>query len=132
MHAIEQLDDGYRAGACNIGPEEIEARRRTGVIGIGIAMLAVVGFVVLGAPSWIRWSVALPVAVGAAGLLQARLRFCAAYGFRGLRGLVGLGRPEHVEDPAARAVDRRRAIEIGAASAVLGLAAAAILVALPL
>lgn len=131
MSGLRMIDDGYRPGACNIGPEEIERRRRSGMAALAVGALLAIGLVMLGAPPAARWLVALPVAGGAAGILQARLRFCAAYGFRGVRGMVGLGKADVVGDPAARAADRRRALEIGGASALIGLAVAAILVALP-
>jgi hypothetical protein len=132
MHTTEQLHDGYRPGACNIGPEEIALRRRSGYVGLSAAGLLAVSLVAVGAPPVTRWLVAVPVAGAAAGFLQARLRFCAAYGFRGVRGLVGVGRPEIVEDAAARAADRRRSLLIFGASAGTGLAVAAALVTLPL
>jgi hypothetical protein len=131
MDGIRLIDGGYTPGACNIGPEEIERRRRSGVVGLAVGASMAIGLVVVGAPAPARWLVAIPVAGGAAGLLQAQLKFCAAYGFRGVRGLVGLGRPEPVVDPAARRVDRRRSLEIGAASAAIGLAVAGVLVVLP-
>ncbi|MCU0484148.1 MAG: hypothetical protein MUC54_07790 [Chloroflexi bacterium] len=123
--------DEYRAGACNIGPAEIARRRGSGIAGVAVAAALAVGLVAVGAPDWSRWLVALPLAGGAAGLLQAHLRFCAAYGLAGLRNFGPLGRASSVADDAARRADRRRALQIGLASAAVGLAGAAVLVALP-
>ncbi len=128
---LQMIDRGYQPGACTIGPEEIERRRRSGFVGVGVGVAMAGLLVVSGAPTASRWLVAIPLAGGAAGFLQARSRFCAGYGFRGVRGMVGLGTPELVEDPEARAADRRRALALGAASGLIGLAGAAVLVALP-
>jgi hypothetical protein len=123
--------DGYRPGACNIGPDEIARRRDAGVAGIGVAAVMAIGLVAFGAPDWSRWLVALPLAGGTAGLLQARLRFCAAYGLAGVRNFGPLGRTSTIADDAARRADLRRAAQIGLAAAAVGLLGAAALVALP-
>jgi hypothetical protein len=122
----------YRAGACNIGPAEIAARRRSGYVGLAAAVGLAVALVAVDAPSVARLLVALPLAGGAAGFLQARFRFCAAYGFAGQRSLRALGAAERVEDAADRRADRRRALAISAASLAIGVAGAAAFVALPI
>jgi hypothetical protein len=68
--------------------------------------------------------------MAASGYLQARLRFCAAFGSRGVFNLGGAGDVEAVVDAESRRRDRRRATEIGLASLAIGLvvgAAAALL-----
>ncbi len=122
----------YRPGACNIGPAEIAARRRAGLASLAVAGLLAGALVVLDAPTAARWLVALPLAGGATGLLQARFRFCAGYGLAGLRNLGPLGSAERVEDAAARRADRAKAAGIVAASAAIGAAGALALVLLPL
>ncbi len=122
----------YRPGVCNIGPAEIARRRRSGMVGIGAALALGVGLLLVGAPTASRWLVALPLAVGAVGLLQARLRFCAAYGATGIRNFGYLGQAERVDDPAARRADRARSAAIVVAAGVVGLAGALVLVLLPL
>jgi hypothetical protein len=66
--------------------------------------------------------------VAAAGYLQARARFCADFGFR---GVYNFDRPGHrrqlqVATEQARQQDRRRALQIGAASAAIGLGVAVV------
>jgi len=79
-----------------------------------------------------RWyDVALPLAGGAVGLLQARFRFCAAFGLAGIRNFGALGNVERVEDAEARRADRAKAITIFLVAGVLGLAGAALLAVLP-
>lgn len=130
--ALDQPSPEYRAGACNIGPDEIAARRRSGYVGLAAAAGLAVALLAVDAPGAARWLVALPLAGGATGLLQARFRFCAAYGFAGMRSLRALGEAERVEDAADRRADRRRALAISAAGLAIGAVGAATFVALPL
>ena len=39
-HGLSIVDDGYRAGTCNIGPAEIAMRRRAGHVALGVAIVA--------------------------------------------------------------------------------------------
>ena len=84
------------------------------------------------APAWTRLAVALPVAAGLSGLIQARLRFCAGFGMAGLQNMDELGAQVQVEDSEARARDRRKALQINAMSIVGGLAAGIAFALLPL
>jgi hypothetical protein len=118
-----EVIDGYRAGACNIGPREIARRRRTGHVGIAAALLGGAALVGLDAPAWSRTLLFVPAAVGASGYIQAATRFCANYGWRGVFnfGEAGHDRVTDVADAAARAADRRKALGIGVASGAIGL-----------
>ncbi len=129
--AFDTPADGYRAGACNIGPAEISRRRRAGVAGVLAAVVLAVALVVVDAPNAARWLVALPLAVGAIGFLQAHFRFCAAYGVSGVSNFGPLGSVERVEDATARRADRTRAAGIFVAGAAIGVAGALALVVLP-
>jgi hypothetical protein len=116
--------DQYVPGTCNIGPAEIAMRRRVGHAGlIATAVLAAVLLLLDAAPAW-RLTLGLPAALAAAGYLQARLRFCANFGFRGVYNFGALGHEERVAVEEARAQDRRRALAVAAGSALVGLATA--------
>jgi hypothetical protein len=111
-------------GACNIGPAEIARRRRVGHAGvIATVALAAALLVLDAAPAW-RLLLALPASLAAAGYLQAWLRFCADFGWRGVYNFGALGHQERVAADEARAQDRRRALLVGAGSAAIGLAVA--------
>jgi hypothetical protein len=122
----------YRPGACNIGPAEIARRRSAGLLGVAAAAALAVALVALDAPTVARWLVALPLAGGAVGLLQARIRFCAAYGMAGVSNFGLLGDVRRVEDVAARRADRAKAASIVVAAGAIGIAGALALVLLPL
>jgi hypothetical protein len=116
--------DQYMPGACNIGPAEIARRRRAGHAGLIATVVLLAVLLALGAaPAW-RLLLALPASLAAAGYLQAWLRFCANFGYRGVYNFGALGREERVAGDAARAQDRRRALLVGAAAGAIGLAVA--------
>jgi len=116
--------DQYMPGACNIGPAEIARRRRAGHVGLIVTVVLAAGLLALDAAPALRLTLALPAALAAAGYLQAWLRFCANFGFRGVYNFDALGREERVGADEARAQDRRRALLIGAGSGAIGLAVA--------
>jgi hypothetical protein len=122
----------YVPGQCNIGQAEIAGRRRAGHVGVvaTVGLLAVL--IVVGAPPLARLLVALPAAVAASGYLQARLRFCAAYGARGVYNFDDIGSTIQVAEHEARRRDRSTATKIGLASGVIGLAVGVAAVLLPL
>src|SRR5215218_805948 len=114
----------YVPGTCNIGPEEIALRRRAGHV--GLAVTAALGAALLRSalsPGW-RLTLALPAAGAASGYLQARQRFCANYGFRGLYNFDTRGHEQPVPLSDTGAEDRRRSIEIATSSAAIGLGVA--------
>lgn len=121
----------YQPGVCNIGPAEIARRRRVGHIGVGVTVALLVGLIALHAPPLARLIVALPAAMAATGYLQARLHFCAGFGSRGVFNFGELGRVVEVVDPAARARDRRRSMQVGLASVAIGVAVGVLAVLLP-
>lgn len=122
----------YAPGACNIGPAEIARRRRSGHLALAVAAALAVALVAIDASPEVRLLIGLPAAGAASGYLQAWLRFCAAYGFRGIFNFGPLGRPEVVSDREAARRDRRRALEIATASMLVGLIAGTLFALLPL
>jgi hypothetical protein len=126
------MTDQYVPGTCNIGPEEIELRRRAGHV--GLAVTAALGAALLRSdlhPAW-RLTLALPAAGAASGYLQARQRFCANYGFRGLYNFERRGQERPVPDAGVQGVqdaDRRRSLQIAATSAAIGAGVALVAVA---
>lgn len=123
----------YEAGACNIGPAEIAARRRAGHVGLIATLLALIALVALDAPPVWRLLLFLPAAAAAAGYLQAAFRFCANFGLRGVFNFSDqLRKTEQVLPAGARAQDRRKALQIAGLSAVAGGIAAIVAYLLPL
>jgi hypothetical protein len=127
--ATEPTD--YVPGVCNIGPAEIARRRRAGHTGVIATIVLFAVLVAIDAPTWTRLFLLLPAAVAASGYLQARLRFCAGFGQRGVFNFGDVGTSEHVADPDARSRDRAMAFRIGAAAFGIGLVVAIAAVLLP-
>jgi hypothetical protein len=121
----------YRAGACNIGPAEIARRRRAGLSGLLTAGTLAILMFIAGTDPVLRWIVAVPLYLGLLGMIQARLRFCVAFGLAGLRNFGPLGAQERVGGPAEVGADRRRALLVSGAVAVASVAITALFVALP-
>jgi hypothetical protein len=118
------MTDQYVPGTCNIGPEEIALRRRAGHV--GLAVTGALGAALVRSdrsPAW-RLALALPAAGAASGYLQARQRFCANYGFRGLYNFDARGHERPVPVAGAQEQDRRRSLQIAATSAAIGLGVA--------
>ncbi len=128
----EAHDARYVPGTCNIGPDEIAARRRWGHAGTLASVVLFGVLVARRAPPWARLLLAVPVGGAASGYLQARFRFCASFAARGVYNFGAVGPVEVVTDRAARSADRVRAIEIGLASLAVGLVAGAVAALLPI
>jgi hypothetical protein len=122
----------YVPGVCNIGPAEIASRRRSGHVGMLAALVLLVVLVAIGAPPIARLLVALPVAVGASGYLQAWLKFCAGFGSTGVFNFGDRGTTNKVVDADARRKDRVKAFQISGLAFAIGIATGVVAVLLPL
>ena len=129
--AVPAADPGYLPGVCNIGSAEIARRRRAGHVGLVATLGSFIVLVLIGAPPPARFLVAVPAAGAASGYLQARLRFCAGFGSRGIFNFGPLGQTEQVADDDARARDRTQAIRIGLASLAFGITVGVVAALLP-
>ena len=118
------MTDHYVPGSCNIGPAEIALRRRAGHA--GLVVTAALGAALLRSdlPRAWRLTLAVPAAGAASGYLQARERFCADFGWRGVYNFDRRGREQPVAGDRALAQDRRKALRIAAASAAVGVGVA--------
>ena len=111
----------YQPGVCNIGPAEIARRRRAGHVGLIATAIVFVFLVIIGAPPLARLLLILPAAAAASGYLQARFKFCAGFGSRGVFNFADVGTTEPVANDVARALDRARSRQIGLASLAIGI-----------
>jgi hypothetical protein len=122
---MDTRQTAYQPGVCNIGPAEIARRRRAGNVGLVATVGLLAGLVAVDAPPVARLLVAVPAAVAASGYLQARLRFCAGFGSRGVFNFGEIGGTDRVEDTDARRRDLMKARQIGLRSLAIGLAVGA-------
>ncbi|MFB6268136.1 MAG: hypothetical protein ABEI31_10785 [Halodesulfurarchaeum sp.] len=113
----------YRPGVCNIGHDERRKRRQIGVVGFGLALVAVVTMLIASLPPEFSLVAGVFYFMGATGFLQARFGFCVYYGVAGEFNLGSIDRdPRTVNDASARAQDRWRAIQLVAYALVFALA----------
>jgi len=117
----------YQPGVCNIGRDEQRTRRLGGVVSL-VAALGVVGFVLASGRPDSLLLVSFPLFFGAAvGFVQARMRFCAAFGALARYDLSGSGGESGTgEDREAVRRDRRKAATVLAYAAGLAAIATAI------
>ena len=102
----------YQAGVCNIGGAEVARRRQVALIG-GISYIALALFLISQNYSALASLMVFPPAMlYSVGFIQARKRFCFAYGLLGTFNFQKLGTITKVEDKAFLAADRKMAIKI--------------------
>lgn len=122
----------YTPGVCNIGNGEIRRRQLVALIGYGLAIASMATLISTGATRNARWGVYLPLLVGSIGFVQARRKFCLAYGLMGTFNFGKLGQISKVQSAEDKKQDRRTALTILFQAAALALAINALFVALPL
>lgn len=125
-------DDGYVAGACNIGPWEIRQRRLFAIASFVIAAIVFGLSVALAAPMVVRLIVLLPMWGGFFSWLQARRRFCAGYAVSRKRNFgdshASLGT---VDDEAAHRADMAAVARMARDSFLLAVIPSVVLALLP-
>lgn len=115
---------------CNIGPAEIERRRRSGIVISVLAALVAAALFALHVPAPARLAI-FPFATAAAVTwLQVVHRFCVAFAALGIQNFNNLGEEERI-DPAMRAVDRRRLAQLLLEGSAIGAAVTLLFIVLP-
>ena len=129
---IAYAADGYRAGACNIGPAEVARRRVAAVVAVVATVVIAASLVMIGADPTTRLLIVFPLAGTLVAIGQARSRFCVAYARAGRRNFGALGTTEAIEDEASLRADRARANRMILNAAIGGIFGAVLFSALPL
>ena len=106
---------------CNIGPAEIERRRRGAIALTAVTIVVGALLIASGAPHIARLVIWPFTAAAAVSWLQVVRRFCVRFGAIGVQNFGRLGEVTPV-DRASRAADRRQAITMIAEGALVGLA----------
>ena len=116
------MSDTYVPGSCNIGKGEIRRRQTVAIIG---AILTLVTFSYLTAsksPHATRLVLFIPALVFSTGWVQARKKFCLAFGFMGTFNFGKLGQLSKVATKEEREIDRNTALNILVQAIILALA----------
>ena len=102
----------YVAGSCNIGQAEIHQRYRVAIIGIVIYLAVSTYLVITDAPTIDRLFIFFPAMAASVGYVQARKKFCLAYGYMGVFNFGKAGDTSAVKDPVALSADRKYATKV--------------------
>ena len=129
---MSESNSSYVPGVCNIGSREIMRRRAVGIAALVFAIIS--GYTLFVADDLnksARWGVFFPLLVSAIGFIQARNKFCLAYGLAGTFNFGKIGDMERVFDAESKKSDRRKALGILIQSTIIAGIATAIFVSLP-
>lgn len=102
----------YIAGACNIGPSEIKQRKRVAYSGALVFMAISIWLILIDAPTAGRVMVFFPAVAATTGLIQARKRFCVAFGFMGVFNFEKIGNTHKIKVNEDLKADRQYAVRL--------------------
>ena len=122
----------YIPGSCNIGKGEIRRRQLVALIGIFLTFSSATALLATNQSRTNRLSIFIPALIFSIGFVQARSKFCLAYGLAGTFNFERLGRISRVQSEQDRKADRKTAIIILLKSAALAVLITALFFILPL
>ncbi len=125
-------DVEYIPGSCNIGRREVRRRQLVAAIGLFLTVSTIFGFASQHSSRVSRLSTFLPALVMSIGYLQARKKFCLAFGFSGLFNFGKLGATRRVISALDRKIDRQAALRLLLQAAGLAVAITALVFLLPI
>jgi hypothetical protein len=102
----------YVAGSCNIGPSEIHRRYQVAIMGGVLYTILAIALIATNQGSSSRFIAFAPAMLASVGFIQARNRFCFAYGLMGVFNFDKAGDVKKIKDPAALKADRLQALTI--------------------
>lgn len=118
----------YVAGSCNIGPAEIHRRYQVAITGGVLFLLLSVLLIATDQSATTKLFAFAPAMLASVGYIQARNRFCFAYGLMGVFNFDLAGDIKKIKDQAALKADRANALRIIFKSALLASALTALVV----
>ena len=102
----------YIAGACNIGPSEIKQRKRVAYSGALVFLAISIWLILINAPTAGRALVFFPAVAATTGLIQARKKFCVAFGFMGVFNFEKIGSTRKITVNQDLKADRQYAVRL--------------------
>lgn len=115
----------YKPGVCNIGSAEIARRKHAGWIGVGVTAILGLALFSLRVPAVWRLSLFVPAFFAATGFMQGFMHFCAGFGMQGVFNFgPQVGQTERIEREESRRLDKRKARQIFAYSALIAVVVA--------
>jgi hypothetical protein len=130
--ATTPVTDAYVPGVCNINHAEIAYRKKAGYVITAIFLIILIALVALGLNRWIRLVLFIPGMVLADCFLQAKNKFCVAYGAGGQQNATeGSKTALSVTDQDALKKDKARARQINLQAAGIGIILTALALVIP-
>lgn len=126
------MSSEYVAGSCNIGKGEIKRRQTIALIGVFLILFSASTILGTDQGRSVRLSIFIPAMIFAVGFIQARKKFCLAYGLAGTFNFGKLGSISKVQNEEDKKADRKTAINILIQSAALASAITLLFYLLPL
>lgn len=126
------MSSEYVAGSCNIGKGEIKRRQTIALLGVFLIFFSASTILGTDQGRSVRLSIFIPAMIFAVGFIQARKKFCLAYGLAGTFNFAKLGSISKVQNEEDKKVDRKTAINILIQSAALASAITLLFYLLPL
>ncbi|MBM3698296.1 MAG: hypothetical protein FJW82_00290 [Actinobacteria bacterium] len=126
------MSSEYVAGSCNIGKGEIKRRQTIALIGVFLIFFSASTILGTDQGRSARISIFIPAMIFAVGFIQARKKFCLAYGLAGTFNFGKLGSISKVQNEEDKKADRKTAINILIQSAALASAITLLFYLLPL
>jgi hypothetical protein len=102
----------YVAGSCNIGPSEIHRRYQVAITGGVLYSILAIFLISSDQSTSTRLIAFAPAMLASVGFIQARNRFCFAYGLMGVFNFDTAGDVKKIKDSAALKADRINALKI--------------------
>jgi hypothetical protein len=102
----------YVSGSCNIGSQEIHRRYQVAILGAVLYLVMAAAFIFGDIPSSLKITIFIPAMMASVGFIQARKKFCLAYGLMGVFSFEKAGATTSIKDPVALAADRAYAINV--------------------
>ena len=121
----------YIPGKCNIGLREIRRRQLIGGIGLFLTITTIFSFYHQHSSRMARFGTFLPALIMSFGYLQARKKFCLAFGLSGLFNFGNLGQSRRVISEVDRETDHRAAVRLILEAIALAAVVTAIVFLLP-
>jgi hypothetical protein len=118
----------YIAGSCNIGPSEIHRRYQVAIAGGVLYALFSILVIATDQQTPLRLAVFAPAMIASVGYIQAKNRFCFAYGLLGVFNFDKAGDVKKIKDPEALKADRTHAATILVKSILIAIVMTAIVV----
>lgn len=116
--------DKYIPGVCNIGPEEIRRRRDWALVSLVITVIEIILLIMIDVSHLWRLTLFIPASSLGIGFEQWYLKFCVAFGLKGVFNFEKIGKTFSIEQKENLDNDRKKARKMILAGIGFGLGSA--------